>query len=232
MTLIWDRIVATQRDPTSVVLVGSFLAALALVWARAAWEVTRHAVTIVHEGAHGVAATLSGRRLAGIRLHSDSSGVTVSSGRSTGPGMVATAASGYLGPAILGLACAGLLATGHAVAVLWLLLLCLALLVIQIRNFFGLAAVLVSGAVVYVVTWQLDQQAQVAAAYVVTWFLLIAAPRPVLELQSARRGGRAPGSDADQLARLTRVPALVWVGVFLVVNVAVLVFGAGLLLKR
>lgn len=231
VTLIWDRIVADQPEPAPLVLVGTFLAAVALAAVRPVWEVTRHAVTIVHEGAHGLAAALSGRRLAGIRLHSDSSGVTVSSGRAKGPGMVATAAAGYLGPAVLGLACAGLLATGHAVAVLWLLLLCLALLLLQIRNFFGLAAVLLSGVVVYVATWQLDERAQVAAAYLVTWFLLIAAPRPVVELQSARRRGRAPGSDADQLARLTRLPGLVWVGIFLVVTVGALVIGAGLLVQ-
>ena len=44
----------------------------------------RHVVTIVHEGAHGLAAWATGRQLAGIRLHSDTSGVTVSRGRATG----------------------------------------------------------------------------------------------------------------------------------------------------
>ena len=52
---------------------------------------------------------------------------------------------------------------------------------------------------------------QSLAAYVGTWFLLLAAPRPVLELQQQRRRGRARTSDADLLARLTRVPGLVWV---------------------
>lgn len=145
--------------------------------------------------------------------------------------MVATAASGYVGPALLGLACACLLATGHAVAVLWLLLVCLAVLLLQIRNLFGAGAVLISSAVLYVATWRLPEEAQVAAAYLVTWFLLIAAPRPVIELATARRRGRAPGSDADQLARLTHLPALLWVGAFLVVNVGVLIAGAGLLLQ-
>ena len=37
-------------------------------------------------------------------------------------------------------------------------------------------------------------------------------------------------SDADQLARLTRMPAGVWVGVFWVVSLAALVVGARLLL--
>ena len=54
--------------------------------------------------------------------------------------------------------------------------------------------------------------------------------RPVTAngLRSTWRG-RMPESDADQLARVTHVPALFWVGVFLLVNVAALVVGAFLL---
>jgi hypothetical protein len=47
----------------------------------------------------------------------------------------------------------------------------------------------------------------------------------VLELHVQRRGGRARTSDADVLARLTRVPGLVWVGLFWLVNAAALVVG-------
>jgi hypothetical protein len=67
-------------------------------------------------------------------------------------------------------------------------------------------------------------------AWTGTWFLLLAAPRPVLELQSLRRRGQARTSDADQLARLTRVPGLVWVVVFLGVTVGCLLLGASWLL--
>jgi hypothetical protein len=48
----------------------------------------------------------------------------------------------------------------------------------------------------------------------------------VVELQAKRRRrAGAPDSDADQLARLTRLPGLVWVGVFLLVDVGALVLG-------
>ena len=40
----------------------------------------------------------TGRRLAGIRLHSDTSGLTVSRGKPTGIGMILTAAAGYTAP--------------------------------------------------------------------------------------------------------------------------------------
>ena len=38
------------------------------------WRVSRNAITIAHEGGHGLIALLTGRRLDGIRLHSDTSG--------------------------------------------------------------------------------------------------------------------------------------------------------------
>jgi len=193
-----------------------------------AWPRTRHVVTLAHEGAHGLAAVLTGRRLAGIRLHSDTSGLTVSSGRPRGLGMVVTLAAGYLGPGLFGLGAAFLLGAGHAVDVLWLVLVLLVLLLVQIRNWFGFCSVLVTGTVLLAASWWLPDRGQSVLAYLVTWFLLMAAPRPVLELaaQRRRRGVRGtPDSDADQLARLTGVPAAVWIALFLSVTVGALLLG-------
>jgi hypothetical protein len=227
---VWSDVVGTQPAPATELIWGLALAALCVVVLPTPWRVARHVVTIAHEGAHGVAALLSGRRLAGIRLHSDSSGLTLSRGRPTGPGMVATSAAGYVGPALLGLAAAYLLHRGHALGVLWLTLLLLALLLLQIRNVHGLYAVLVAGVVVFAASWWASGQVQSVVAYVGTWFLLLAAPKPVLELQGERRRGRARTSDADTLARLTRVPGLVWVGLFLLVDVGALGLGGWLIL--
>jgi hypothetical protein len=227
---VWHRVVATQPPPSAAVVAGTALLSAVLVLMPRTWRVTRHVVTIVHEGAHGIAALLTGRRLSGIRLHSDTSGVTVSVGRPRGPGMVLTAAAGYVGPALLGLGAAALLAAGHAVALLWVVLVLLALLLVQIRNWFGLWSVLVSGAVVLVVSELLPGNAQSAFAYLLAWFLLLAAPRPVFELHAERRRRRSSTSDADQLARLTGLPGLVWVGVFLAVTVGTLVCGGRWLL--
>jgi hypothetical protein len=226
----WDRVSTARPDlPTTLLLVTAAVAAL-LVGSPVLWRTTRHAVTIAHEGAHGVVALLAGRRLSGIRLHSDTSGLTVSAGRPTGPGMVATCAAGYTGPALLGLGAAALLASGHAVGLLWALLLLLALLLLQIRNWYGLWSVLVTGVVVFAATWWLPPDGQTAFAAVATWFLLLAAPKTVWELQRSRRRRSAPHSDADQLAGLTGLPALVWVGLFLLVDVGCLALGAWWLL--
>ncbi len=223
---IWHRALTTQPAPPGWVVGFTAVLAVLLVWVPAAWSVTRHVVTIAHEAAHGFAALVSGRKLHGIRLHSDTSGLTVSAGRAKGPGMILTAASGYVGPGLLGLGAAVLIAHHRAVGLLWALLILLALLLIQVRNWFGLWSILVSAAVVFGVSWWLTPQAQSAFAYVLTWFLLLAAPRPVLELQTLRRRTGARTSDADQLARLTMIPAIVWVGFFLVVTVGALGLGA------
>jgi len=226
----WDRVTAPVPELSVAVLLGAAAVAALLVLSPALWRTTRHAVTIAHEGAHGVTALLTGRRLSGIRLHSDTSGLTVSAGRPTGPGMVLTCGAGYTGPGLFGLGAAALLASGHAVGLLWALLLLLALLLLQIRNWYGLWSVLVTGVVVFAATWWLPSQGQAAFAAVGTWFLLLAAPKTVLELQRSRRRRGAPHSDADQLAGLTRLPALFWVGVFLLVDVGALAVGAWWLL--
>lgn len=226
---LWDRVSATQPVPSGMTILVTAVVAVLLVVVPALWARTRHAVTLVHEGAHATAAVLTGRRLTGVRLHSDTSGLTLSVGRPSGAGMVTTVLAGYVGPGLLGVGAAALLHVGHAVGLLWLLLLALAVMLVQIRNWFGLWSVLVSGVLLVAVTWWAAPQWQVAFAYLLTWFLLVAAPRPVIELQQLRRRRRTSGSDADVLARLTHLPGLLWVGVFLAVDVAALALGAWLL---
>lgn len=226
---LWSRVVAAQPLPAAPVVLATAGIAVVLVLVPWLWRVTRHLVTVAHEGGHAVAAVLSGRRLTGIRLHSDTSGLTVSRGRPRGPGMVVTLLVGYTGPALVGLGAAALLSTGRAVALLWGVLLLLALLLLQIRNLFGLWVVLVCGAGVFAVSWWLAPEQQFAVALTLTFFLLLGAPRAVLELLATRRAG-ARTSDPDQLARLTRVPAGAWVAVLVVVTVGAALAGVGLLL--
>ncbi|NOW00896.1 M50 family metallopeptidase [Isoptericola chiayiensis] len=227
---IWTAATTPVDPPDRTVVLAAALVALAVVLVTPVWRVARHVVTIAHEGAHAVAAMLTGRRLDGIRLHSDTSGLTVTAGRPRGVGMVLTAFAGYVGPGLVGLGAAWLLRAGYAVGLLWLLVVLLALLLLKIRNWFGLWSVLVSGAALVGVSWWLEPAAQSTVAYAVTWFLLLGSVRPVLELQSQRSRGRARTSDADQLGRLTGVPGIVWVVVFALVTLTCLVVGAGWIL--
>jgi peptidase M50B-like protein len=223
---VWHQVVSVQPVPATTVVIGAALVALLVVLVRDVWVVARNVVTIVHEGGHALVALLVGRRLRGVRLHSDTSGVTLSRGRPTGPGMVATTLAGYLAPSVLGIGCAALLAFGHITALLWLIVLLLAAMLVVVRNAYGIASILVTGAAVFLVSWFTSAQVQAAFAFAFTWFLLVAGIRPVLELQRSRRRHRAPDSDADQLARLTRVPGLVWVLVFGAIGVSALALAA------
>jgi len=192
------------------------------------WPRVRLGITVAHEAGHAVVAVLVGRRLRAIRLHSDTSGLTVSRGRPRGPGMVAMLAAGYLAPAALGLLAALLLAAGRSVGLLWLLVLLLAALLLWVRNGYGLLVLLAGGGGIVALSWYGDGRVQSVAAYLIAWLLLLAAPRPLVELLAAgRRRGRT--SDPDQLARLTRVPAVLWTLLLLVANLAGLVVGVGTL---
>lgn len=230
LTDMWHRVVSTQPDPPRTLVLVTAALAVAAVLPHRVWRISRNVVTIAHEGGHALVALAAGRRLSGIRLHSDTSGVTVSAGRPTGPGMVATLLAGYVTPSLLGLVAAALLTTGHITALLWVSIALLGAMLLLIRNVFGVVSVVATGAVVLGVSWLAAPATQAAFGYLFTWFLLVGGVRPVFELQAGRRHRRAPHSDADQLARLTGIFGLVWVGLFAAVTVVALLVGAGWLL--
>ncbi|RZU50244.1 peptidase M50B-like protein [Krasilnikovia cinnamomea] len=229
LTDLWDKLFGAQPDPPALLVLVTVLLAFVVVAVRPLWRIARNAVTIAHEGGHALAALLTGRKLRGIRLEFDTSGLTLSAGRPTGPGMILTLLAGYLAPSLVGLLGAWLLGGNRITLLLWLAVVLLLLTLINIRNAFGAVSLLVTGAIVVVVSWYATPQVQAAFAYTGVWFLLIGGLRPVGELQKLRSRGRMPESDADQLAHLTHLPALFWVGTFGLVNLVVLVAGAFLL---
>src|SRR5215813_13225052 len=97
------RVFAVAPAPPVTTVLGTGIVALLVVAWRPSWRWARNAITIAHEGGHALVAVLSGRKLQGIRLHSDTSGLTLTRGRRTGPGMVLTLAAGYSAPSLLGL---------------------------------------------------------------------------------------------------------------------------------
>jgi hypothetical protein len=219
---VWHQVVSVQPAPPSAVVLGGAGVALLIVLWRNIWLLARNVVTIAHEGGHALVALLVGRRLRGVQLHSDTSGVTLSRGRPTGPGMVATTLAGYTAPSLLALGCAALLANGHITAMLWLVILFLVGMLALVRNGYGVLSILVTCAGVFAVSWFAASATQAAFAYGFMWFLAFAGIRPVFELQGLRRRGRARDSDADQLASLTGLPGLLWVVVFGIVALGVL----------
>lgn len=216
---LWRRALATQPVPTAQT--SAVLAVIALGLVVLAWPLVRTLVTVCHESGHALVAVLAGRGLTGVRLHADTSGLTVSRGRPTGPGMVATLLAGYPGPAFAGLGLSLLAGSGHASGVLWLLVLGALALLVWIRNLYGLLVVLVAGAAVALATWYSPPTVLSWIATGLAWLFLIAAPRPVLELFRSR----STTSDAGQLATLTHIHRYVWCVLWLALTVAALVAG-------
>jgi Peptidase M50B-like len=226
---LWDRVSGSQPLPPTWVIGLTALIAVAVVLNSQSWRVAGKVITIAHEGGHALVSVLSGRRLDGIRLHADSSGVTYSHGKRGGPGLVLTAAAGYVMPSLLGAGAAWLLAERHLTAMLWLALVLLAATFLAVRNLFGALAVLVTAGAVFAVSYYAAPAVQAGFAYLAVWFLLFGGVRPVLELARGRRRRWTRGSDADQLARLTGTPAGLWITLFVLVAFAALILGAALL---
>jgi hypothetical protein len=230
-TSLWDELVGTQSDPDLWVVIATGIAALAVIVPARLWRIARNAITIAHEGGHGLVALLTGRQLTGIRLHSDTSGLTVSRGKPYGLGMILTAVAGYTAPPLLGLGGAALLATGRITLLLWLATALLLVMLVMIRNAYGVLTVVLTGGAFLLVSWLAGPQVQAGFAYVVVWFLLLGGVRPAFELQAKRRRGGAGDSDADQLARLTHTPAGLWLFLFHAVSLCALMGGGGWLLE-
>jgi hypothetical protein len=229
---MWHHAFTVQPVPPRWLVLGTGVLALLVVASPRVWPVARTVVTIVHEGGHALMALATGRRLGGVRIYRSTAGETRSAGRAGGAGAAVTAAAGYVAPPLLGLGAAAMLAFGHLTAMLLVSLLLLAGLAIAIRNAYGMLAVLAALIAVAAVCLYASAIVQAGFGYVMTWFLLLGGIRPVIELARERRYGRGGRrSDADQLARLTRVPGGAWVMIFALVAVAALAVSARLLVR-
>jgi hypothetical protein len=236
---LWDRVTGTQPVPSVWIIAITGVAALLVVANTRTWHLARNAITIAHEGGHALVSVLSGRKLEGIRLHSDTSGVTYSRGKGNGLGIVLTTFAGYVSPPVLGVLAAWLLAAHHVTAELWLLLALLVVTFLAIRNAYGALAVLVTLAAVCAVSLLTSAAVQAVFSYATVWFLLLGGVRPVFELHTERdrfrrrgwdRAGQGGRTDADQLGRLTGVPGGFWVFAFGLVAVLALLLGIRLLI--
>ncbi|MFE2562116.1 M50 family metallopeptidase [Streptomyces sp. NPDC059352] len=220
-----------QAAPAEWLVIAAAVAALAVTVPRRVWLLARNAITIAHEGGHGIVALATGRRLEAIRLHSDTSGLTVTRGRPTGLGVVLTLAAGYTAAPLLGLGGAALLGAGRVTLLLWIATGLLLAMLVMVRNAYGILTVLLTGAAFLLVSWLTAPEVQSVFAYAVVWFLLLGGVRPAFELQAKRRHGGAPDSDADQLSRLTHVHPGVWLLFFHTVSISALIGGGRWLLR-
>src|SRR3546814_18549419 len=103
--------------------------------------------------------------------------------------------AGYVGPSILGLGTAGLLGAQRAVSVLWIGVFVITVMMVLIRNLYGVFSLAVVGAVLFGLVWWGTQEQQVTAEYFLALFILFAGPPPVWQLtrqRMPREGAPAP----------------------------------------
>jgi hypothetical protein len=144
--------------------------------------------------------------------------------------MVVTAAAGYVSPSLVGLGGVALLAVEQVTVMLWAAAAVLVAMLVMVRNWYGALTLVVTGGVVVGISLYGSPDVQAAFAYAMTWFLLLGGVRPVGELRRQRRYQPGAPTDADILARLTRVPGAVWVTLFGLVTLGSLGTGGWLLL--
>lgn len=188
---------------------------VALAW-RPAWRVLRHAATLVHEMGHVLVAWLTGRRVRGIRLHSDASGLTFSAGRPQGLGVLLTVLAGYPAPALVGLGLVAAAVSGYAGAGLTATMVLLVLALLLIRNVFGLLVTVGALAAAGAVFWQAAPMLATLFTLAVGLLLVFSAARAALGLWAVK----GTGSDPDLAARHSVLPAPVWIVLFQAIALA------------
>lgn len=219
MENFWEQLTGVQSTPEPWMVIMAWSVAILLVFTPL-WRITRNLITVVHEGGHAVTAILWGRRISGIKLNSDTSGVTISMGKPYGLGAIFTTMAGYIAPAILGLGIQLLISQGRIFLGVIILAILLLGIFLSIRNIWGLLVVLPLLVGFYYLL-QFDAHLQTMLLLLIGTFLIVASLKPIIELQVQRMRGEAEDSDADQLAKLTFViPGSIWVFLFFLISLA------------
>lgn len=216
VTSIWENISTVSDPPNLTLLLVCFAIAIVLV-VTPAWSLSRNIITVAHEGGHALIAKLTFRQVSGIKLNANTSGVTITKGKQYGIGAILTTVAGYIAPALLALGMSYLLSLGYIRLTLLIVGILLILMLIMIRNIWGLLIVapLVFGA--YYAYGQ-TEVLQLAVLTFLTVFLIVGSLKPIIELYIQRYRGGDRNNDADQLRRLTLLPYHFWILFFLIVT--------------
>jgi hypothetical protein len=216
--------------PLTPVVGGALLALLITV---VLWPVAGHLITATHEGGHALFGSAAGGAVAFVRVNPSQTGLTGVM-RLAPAGTDLFRFGGYVTPSLFGVAGAILLDDGQVRALLWLGLFFLFLLMLQVNDLFSLLVVLAYGGLVVLVLRADSAGFQRLFAYTWTWFLLFGGVRHILDLPSDGAGKskskRWIAGDAQALRDTTSVPAMIWMGLWLLFTLAALVFGAAVML--
>lgn len=211
---LWHEVVDRLRpDPSwlelgvpQAWLVAAVGLGLALVALPGVWRLVRVGVTIVHELGHGLVGMLFGRSFTGLVLRPDMSGHAVTRGPSHGVGYVVMTWAGYPAPGVVGACLLHAGAAGWAPPVLGVALVGMLLGLLRSRSVYTVLVVLLLIGATAALWWAGPPDVQVLVLTAVGTMLLLGSWRHLLAVIAHP----APGSDPQALARLTRVPAGLW----------------------
>lgn len=217
-----QQIIAVQaRLPASlVVLIG--VAAATVVLLPPPWLASRYLYTMAHEGGHAFMGSAMGLQVTSVTMKLNGEGLTLATGP-RGLAVFLFQFFGYLAPSALGVGAAKLIQLGHIVAVLWVLLLALAVLLLSARGFVAWTCIIGAGFLLYLIARYSTLGIKVFTAYALTWFLLISGVVVVL------RHWRGEG-DRALLKSTTGLPKWFWPPLWLIGSTAALLTGGSLLL--
>jgi hypothetical protein len=216
-----ERIGLVQKQLPAVTSVLMALVAIAAVLP-ASWSVTKHLQVMAHEAAHATMGSALGLKIRGIQFNRDGGGETDPGPRGSGANFLLLLV-GYLGPTTFGIGAAALISAGYIIAVLWIAVVALVAILSVLRRSFGVVTVLSALILLFLVAGFTPLGVQVAAAYALAWFFLVAGLRRITELGKE-------SDDGGKLRDLTRIPKGFWYRFWLVGTVAGLLFGAVLLI--
>lgn len=223
-----DRVTATAQwiyerwaisDLPPLWMIAAFAAImLALVLYPLTWQKVRHGATIIHEMGHVAMGWLWGRKVQGVSLHSDTSGLTITAGKERGMGVLMTFMAGYPAPALVGLALVWASVSGYSGAALTLVMALLLLAFWLIRNLFGFFLVAITLLGSGLVFWAADPPVVTGFTVAVGIFLLLAGTRTCFDLRETHKHGNGGESDAEMAAQHSLLPATAWVYIFIGVS--------------
>jgi hypothetical protein len=182
-------------------------------------------VTVAHESGHMIGALLTLRDHDGFQLQDDGSAFTLVSRPRWSFGGLIAAFAGYPMPPLLGLGGATVIAGGNAWAVLWSALALLLWAFMQARNALANVVTLLASIGVGWVALAGNPELKAGIAVGLVWLMLIGGA-----FDSTTRLSRAAKSDAEYMSRWTLVPRIAWHGVWALIGLVCLWFGAGRLL--
>lgn len=183
------------------------------------WPTTRNMITVIHELGHAVVAVIFGRRTQGIKLNADTSGVTITRGKPYGLGVIFTAMAGYTAPPALAVTLMWAAMTGYSSITLFALLAILLVMLLFIRNLWGILVVGLSITGLYFAAMSVSRDFHSIIIMSLAFFMLSGGLISIIELHTKHTRGEGEGSDAWSLNdNFKLIPASVWILFFYVVN--------------